>query len=379
LTTGQAAAAVWPDAARDADDVLAWLRLASAPGIGPVTVRLLLAAFGLPQQVFTQSVEALSSVVPRKLARAVLAAPGAPMSEALGKTMAWLEQPGNHLLTLVDPRYPVRLLDLVDPPPLLYIKGDPAALARPALAIVGAREATAQGKADAEAFGRSFSQAGQTVVSGLALGVDAAAHEGGLAGEAGTVAVIGTGADRVYPARHLKLAHRIAEHGAIVSEFPLGMQGFKDNFPRRNRLIAALARGVLVVEAAARSGSLITARLAADLGREVFAIPGSIHAPLSSGCHFLIRQGAKLVESPEDVMEEFGLPIRSENVKNPAPATASAPDDPLLAVLTHVPVTLDTLCERSGLAPEALATRLLELELEGRAERLPGNLFRSLS
>lgn len=373
--TGQAPAAAWPDA----DDTLAWLRLASAPGIGPVTVRLLLAAFGLPQQIFTQSVEALSSVVPRKLAAAVLAAPGATLNQALGRTMAWLEQPGNHLLTLVDPRYPVRLLDLTDPPPLLYIKGDPAALARPALAIVGAREATAQGKADAEAFGRSFSQAGQTVVSGLALGVDASAHEGGLAGEGGTVAVIGTGADRVYPARHLNLAHRIAEHGAIVSEFPLGMQGFRDNFPRRNRLIAALARGVLVVEAAARSGSLITARLAADLGREVFAIPGSIHAPLSRGCHFLIRQGAKLVESPEDVMEEFGLSIQPAKVTNSAPTRSRAPDDPLLAMLTHDPVTLDTLCERSGLAPETLATRLLELELEGRAERLPGNLFRSLS
>ncbi|CAG2132422.1 hypothetical protein LMG31506_01025 [Cupriavidus yeoncheonensis] len=376
---GQAPAAAWPDAARDADDTLAWLRLASAPGIGPVTVRLLLAAFGLPQQVFTQSVEALSSVVPRKLAAAVLAAPGATLNQALAKTLAWLEQPGNHLLTLVDPRYPVRLLDLTDPPPLLYIKGDPAALARPALAIVGARAATAQGKADAEAFGRSFSLAGQTVVSGLALGVDAAAHEGGLAGEGGTVAVIGTGADRVYPARHLKLAHRIAEHGAIVSEFPLGMQGFKDNFPRRNRLIAALARGVLVVEAAARSGSLITARLAADLGREVFAIPGSIHAPLSRGCHFLIRQGAKLVESPEDVMEEFGLSVQLEKVTNSVPMRSKVTDDPLLAVLTHEPLTLDTLCERSGLAPEMLATRLLELELEGRAERLPGNLFRSLS
>lgn len=379
MTIGQAPAAAWPDAARDADDTLAWLRLASAPGIGPVTVRLLLATFGLPQQVFEQSVEALSSVVPRKLAAAVLAAPGATLNQVLGKTMAWLDQPGNHLLTLVDPRYPVRLLDLTDPPPLLYIKGDPAALARPALAIVGARAATAQGKADAEAFGRSFSQAGQTVVSGLALGVDAAAHEGGLAGEGGTVAVIGTGADRVYPARHLELAHRIAEHGAIVSEFPLGMRGFKDNFPRRNRLIAALARGVLVVEAAARSGSLITARLAAELGREVFAIPGSIHAPLSGGCHFLIRQGAKLVESPEDVMEEFGLSIQPGQARNSAPTRSEPPHDPLLAMLTPDPVTLDTLCERSGLAPEALATRLLELELEGRAERLPGNLFRSLS
>lgn len=379
MTASQAPAAEWPDVARNPDDTLAWLRLVAAPGIGPVTVRLLLAAFGLPQQVFAQSMEALTSVVPRKLASAVLAAPGATMSHALAKTMAWLEQPGNHLLTLVDPRYPVRLLDLTDPPPLLYIKGDPAALSRPALAIVGAREATVQGKVDAEAFGRSFSEAGQTVVSGLALGVDAAAHEGGLAGASGTVAVIGTGIDRVYPASNLELARRIAEQGAIVSEFPLGMRGFKENFPRRNRLIAALARGVLVVEAAARSGSLITARLAAELGREVFAIPGSIHAPLSRGCHLLIRQGAKLVETPDDVMEEFGLPCQPGKVAASAPPSSGASDDPLMAVLTHDPVTLDTLCERSGLAPETLATRLLELELEGRAERLPGNLFRSLS
>lgn len=226
------------------------------------------------------------------------------------------------------------------------------------------------------------------MVSGLALGVDAAAHAGGLQGCGGTVAVTGTGADRVYPAENLMLAHEVAARGAIVTEFPLGMQGLPANFPRRNRIIAALARGVLVVEAAARSGSLITARLAADLGREVFAVPGSIHAPLSAGCHLLIRQGAKLVERVEDVLEEINLlpaPARPAARRVPA-SVPEQPDlsdfaghgDPLLAALGYDPVTLDALCERSGQPPEAAAARLLEQELAGHAERLPGNLFRRL-
>jgi len=367
---------------RDPDELKAWLQLACAPGVGPVTVRLLLAAFGLPQQILAQSVAALSSVVPKKHARAVLARPGTGLPALVERTLAWLSTPGNHVVTFGDDTYPARLLDLPDPPPLLYIKGDPALLARPSVAIVGARGATEQGKRDAQAFGRALSE------SGLALGVDAAAHAGGLQGCGGTVAVTGTGADRVYPAENLALAHEVAARGAIVTEFPLGMQGLPANFPRRNRIIAALARGVLVVEAAARSGSLITARLAADLGREVFAVPGSIHAPLSAGCHLLIRQGAKLVERVEDVLKEIN--------QLPAPAcpaarrvSASLPEqpdlsdfagyaDPLLAALGYDPVTLDALCERSGQPPEAAAARLLELELAGHAEPLPGNLFRRL-
>ncbi|WP_414212954.1 DNA-processing protein DprA [Cupriavidus necator] len=385
------------DSTRDPDDVMAWLRLACAPGVGPVAARLLLAAFGLPQQVLAQSVEALSAVVPKKQARAVLAAPGAALSALAARTLAWLDTPGNHLVTLADDAYPARLFDLPDPPPLLYIKGDPALLARPAVAIVGARGATTQGKRNAQAFGRALSDAGLAVVSGLAQGVDAAAHAGGLLGRGGTVAVTGTGADIVYPRENLALAHQVAERGAIVTEFPLGMRGLACNFPRRNRIIAALARGVLVVEAAARSGSLITARLAAELGRDVFAIPGSIHAPLSKGCHLLIGQGAKLVECPQDVLEEVGLPAPAPHggasVPTAAPTPATTPtgqpgqpdfsdfadtSDPLLAALGYDPVTLDALCERSGQPPEAAAARLLELELAGHAERLPGNLFRRL-
>lgn len=379
-----------PAAIRDADDLKAWLQLACAPGVGPVAVRLLLTAFGLPQQVLAQSVTALSAVVPAKLARAVLARPGAALPALVERTLAWLGTPGNHLLTLADDAYPRRLYDLHDPPPLLYIKGDPALLARPAVAIVGARNATEQGKRDAQAFGRELSESGLTVISGLALGIDAAAHAGGLQGCGGTIAVTGTGADRVYPADNLALAHEVAGRGAVVTEFPLGMQGMPANFPRRNRIIAALAHGVLVVEAAARSGSLITARLAAELGREVFAVPGSIHAPLSQGCHLLIRQGAKLVERTEDVLEEINLgpaaPVRGEPTAQavaslPAsdPSEFADPADPLLAALGYDPVTLDALCERSGQPPDAAAARLLELELAGLAERLPGNLFRRLA
>lgn len=375
---------------RDADDLKAWLQLACAPGVGPVAVRLLLTAFGLPQQVLAQSVTALSAIVPAKLARAVLARPGAGLAALADRTLAWLRTPGNHLLTVADDAYPRRLFDLHDPPPLLYIRGDPALLARPAVAIVGARNATGQGKRDAQAFGRELSESGLTVVSGLALGIDAAAHAGGLLGCGGTVAVTGTGADRVYPPDNLALAREVAERGAVVTEFPLGMQGMPANFPRRNRIIAALAHGVLVVEAAARSGSLITARLAAELGREVFAVPGSIHAPLSQGCHLLIRQGAKLVERTQDVLEEINLgPAAPARGQPAAPALAAPPAsdqsesadsaDPLLAALGYDPVTLDALCERSGQRPDAAAARLLELELAGLAERLPGNLFRRLA
>ncbi|MBF6988032.1 DNA-protecting protein DprA [Cupriavidus sp. IK-TO18] len=348
-------------------------------------MRRLMAAFGLPQQVLAQSVAALSAVVPARLARAVLAAPGAAVSALAGRTLRWLDTPGNHLVTLADDAYPRRLFDLADPPPLLYIQGDPAMLARPAVAIVGARSATAQGTRDALTFGQGLSESGLTVVSGLAQGIDAAAHAGGLRGCGGTVAVIGTGADRVYPAENLSLAREVAQRGAIVTEFPLGMRGLAANFPRRNRIIAALARGVLVVEAAARSGSLITARLAADLGREVFAIPGSIHAPLSRGCHLLIGQGAKLVESVADVLDELGAPAPPPVPVVAAPdhdvtgkARLSEPADTLLPALGYDPVTLDALCERSGQPPETVAARLLELELAGMAERLPGNLFRRL-
>lgn len=281
-------------ATRDAAEIAAWLRVTGAPGVGLRAAHRVLSAFGLPQQVLAQPLAVLAGLVPEAAARAMLAAPDTALRERIDRTVDWAAQPGHHLLTLADAAYPPRLLDLADPPPLLYIKGDLGALARPAVAIVGAREATQQGLRDAAAFAAAMSRRGLAVISGLALGIDAAAHAGALRDPGGTVAVTGTGIDRVYPARHRDLAHRIVAHGAILSEFALGTPVMQHHFPRRNRLIAALSLGVLVVEAAERSGSLITARQAAELGREVFAIPGSIHAPLSRGCHLLIRRIASI-------------------------------------------------------------------------------------
>ncbi|MGE8364606.1 DNA-processing protein DprA [Cupriavidus sp.] len=379
--TGPAAACAGPVQApattRDAADIEAWLRLTRARGLGTGALRQLLAVFGLPRQLLAQSVSALAAVIPEKHASALLAPPDATTVALVERTVAWAAEPGNHVVTLADAAYPRTLLDLSDPPLVLYIKGRLDALGAPAVAMVGARSATVQGVEDARRFARVLSDAGLAVVSGLALGIDGAAHDGALAGVGGTVAVIGTGADLVYPARHRELAHRIATHGAIVSEFPLGAPGRSHHFPQRNRIIAALARGVLVVEAAARSGSLITARLAAEIGREVYAIPGSIHAPLSKGCHRLIRQGAKLVETAHDVLEELGW--GGAGVRTVLPAPMPALDDVLGLTLTHDPVTLDALCARTALPPEQVAAILLNLELAGAVERLPGNFYRRVS
>ena len=357
-----------------ATDLAAWLRLSLTPGLEGGGLRRLLAAFGDPERVLAASRAELSRHVGAALAAAIQEG---GRDEALARAAAWLEQPGNHVITLADGAYPRQLLQIPDPPALLYVKGRLELLARPALAVVGSRQATAQGLVNAESFSRAFSDAGLTVVSGLALGVDAQAHRGGLAGAASSVAVLGTGADIVYPARNRALAHELAERGALVSEFPLGARPLPDHFPRRNRLISGLALGCLVVEAAADSGSLITARLAAEQGREVFAIPGSIHSPLAKGCHALIKQGAKLVESARDVLEELHLPVPAAA----APAVDEA-DDPgaatLLAALGFDPSDADTLAARCGLSAADTAALLTRLELEGRVAALPGGLFQRL-
>ena len=362
----------------DDDDLAGWLRLTETPGVGPVACRALLAAFGLPDAIFATSRQRLAGVVPTALADALGAPPSSRLLDLIARTRAWSGEPGNHIVTLADGRYPKNLLETVDPPPLLYVKGRVDLLERMSLAIVGSRNATPQGRADARRFAESLAAAGHTIVSGLALGIDAAAHEGALAAgtDAGsTVAVIGTGADIVYPSSNRALAHRIAEHGAVVSELPLGTTAAAHQFPRRNRIIAGLARGVLVIEAAARSGSLITARLGSECGRDVFAIPGSIHSPLSKGCHQLIRQGAKLVESVEDVLEEWGgSPVPAAG-RERAPA---ADDDPLFALIGFDPVTPDDLAERAGCTPAGLSARLLDLELAGRISRLPGGRVQRL-
>jgi len=308
LLTAPAAPDVAP---APADDLRAWLLLANAGGLRPLALRTLLREFGSPQAVLAQSFGALAAIAGEAAANAVLAPPqgveAGSFDEYLTRTCEWMSMPGNHILTLADIAYPRALLTMPDPPPLLYVKGRAELLQTRSVAVVGSRSATPQGIEDARRFAHALSDAGLAVVSGLAFGIDAAAHRGALEGRGSTVAVIGTGADLVYPAQHRPLAHEIAAHGVIVSEWPLGTPARSANFPQRNRLIAGLAGGVLIVEAAMRSGSLITARLANEMGRDVFAIPGSIHAPLSRGCHRMIKQGAKLVETPEEVLEEFGL------------------------------------------------------------------------
>ena len=283
----------------------AWLALCAVRGLTPALLRELLGAHGDAQALIAQPFHTLAATAGERAARAVAAAARLDVTEHLERTRAWCAAPGHALLTLDDPAYPPALLTMHDPPPLLYVRGALHWLHAPSLAIVGSRNATAQGVDDAERFARELAASGLAIVSGLALGIDAAAHSGALAAGGCTVAVVGTGADLVYPAQHAALAREIIERGAIVSEWPLGTPAKPAHFPQRNRLIAGLSQGVLVVEAAQRSGSLITARLANEMGREVFAIPGSIHAPLSRGCHQLIKEGAKLTESAQDVLDEL--------------------------------------------------------------------------
>jgi DNA processing protein len=388
------------------DELSAWLRLALTPGVGPAAARRLLAAFGLPEALFAQSPAALRQVVGNAQADALRMEPPG-FADQLNACWQWLHEaaPGTvrRVLSLADPDYPKALLQIEDPPLLLYLLGaDPsnekapgadsgsshsaidsiATGERRSVAIVGSRNPTPQGARHARGFARALAEAGLTIVSGLALGIDAEAHLGALEGAApdrpqpATIAVVGTGLDRVYPKKNLALAHRIAQRGLLLSEFPLGTPPLAANFPRRNRLIAALAQGTLVVEAALQSGSLITARLAAEQGKEVFAIPGSIDSTQSRGCHALIRQGAKLVETAQDVLEELhltGAPAAAEGVAEPKNLTPSQQD--LLGAMGHEPASLDALQARTGLATPVLQAALLELELAGLVGRLPGALF----
>lgn len=356
------------------DELAPWLRLTLIPGIGGEGQRRLLQAFGEPAAIFAATGGALRGVIGSTLAERLVAHDA---SKEIAASLDWAVQPGNHILTLADATYPQALLTAADPPVLLYAKGVVDLLNRPAFAIVGSRNATKQGEANAEAFAQALAGAGLTIVSGLAAGIDAAAHRGALKETASTIAVVGTGCDRIYPARNEALAREVAANGVILSEFAVGTPPLAANFPRRNRIIAGLARGCLVVEAAQQSGSLITARLSAEAGREVFAIPGSIHSPQSKGCHALIKQGAKLVESARDILEE----LRWENIVNPA-AMAPVPEaetDPVLIGLGRDPCDLDTLTGRTGLGVDALLARLLPLELDGRIAQLPGGRYQRLN
>ncbi|WP_211279329.1 DNA-processing protein DprA [Pandoraea oxalativorans] len=426
----------------DREEINDWLRLCHTPGVPPAAVRRLLAAFGPPSAIFTASRGALSDVVPVDVVGRLLARTSAELSTQIATTLEWAGRPGCAVVTLSETAYPRALLTLGDPPPILYCRGDATLANRSgdggerAVAIVGSRRASAQGRDDARRFARVLGDAGVAIVSGLAAGIDAAAHEGALKTCGGTWAIVGTGADIVYPTHHRALAEQIAERGLMLSAFPIGTPPRPEHFPRRNRLIAALARCTVVVEATTHSGSLITARLAGELGRDVLAVPGSIHSPHSQGCHVLIRDGATLVASPDDVLEALGMtpsapahPVRGERKRRPRPSPARAgsetPDHgkrsaqggndaapPLpgahvsrkppevkveadvstvgptngpggtaavLDALGYDPVNADTLCERTGLAIADVLAQLGALELGGHVARLPGGRFGRLT
>ena len=355
-----------------APDLEAWLRLSLTQGLGGESFRKLLSAFGGPEQILGASRTSLTTVVSGKIADAIL---DASLQGDLATVETWLADPMNHVVTFADTEYPQALLQTPDPPPLLYVKGRCTLLNQPAIAIVGSRNATAQGKLTAESFGTALSNAGLCVVSGLALGIDAAAHRGGLAGLSSTIAIVGTGLDKVYPARNRELAHVIADKGAIISELALGTPPLAANFPRRNRLISGITRGCVVIEAALSSGSLITARIANELGKDVFAIPGSIHSTLSKGCHVLIKQGAKLVDDAADILGELRLPAPAGGAVAKANATTV---HPLLTHMAFDPCDIDTLAGRAGLPVHEISAALIQLELQGAVAGLPGGLWQRI-
>ena len=397
------------------ESLKSWLRLSLTPGVGNITARALLQAFGLPESLFQRSATELQALVSSAVSQQLCREPEG-LEDTLNITWEWLQKPAprhassqihKRLLTLADADYPSSLLLMPDPPCLLFIMGQtqhlhllsPAAFKAPrAVAVVGSRNPTPQGRLNANEFAASLAQAGLTVVSGLALGVDTEAHCGALQGGSAanplrTVAVVGTGLDRVYPHQNHALALNIAAHGLLISEYPLNTPPITANFPKRNRLIAGLSQGCLVVEAARRSGSLITAKQALDMGKEVFAIPGSIHTTVAKGCHDLIKQGAKLVDCAQDILEELkDLPVANAQAFNltnlkgqlDGPETesdGSSEDQPALKVLDHLghdPVGLDELQMRSGLPTAQLQAELFQLELNGALGRLPGGLYQKL-
>jgi len=376
------------------DELAGWLRLSSTPGVSRATARRWLAAFGAPERVLGASDDALRALAGIDTVQA-LRGDAARHARQLDETRRWLEGAAagvaRDILVLGDTRYPPLLLHTADPPLLLFTLGRVELLSADSVAIVGSRRATPQGLDNARGFARFLSERQLTIVSGLAMGIDGAAHEGALAGPGSTVAFVGTGLDRVYPARHLSLMKRIAEQGLVASEYPLGAPARPENFPRRNRLIAGISRGTLVVEAALESGSLITARMAVECGREVFAIPGSIHSPQSTGCHRLIQEGAKLVENGDDVLRELRPDDTSRRARLSPPQAspfaggsagdageapgARRPDAALREALGYDPVSFDALSARTGLPADQLAAQLLELELAGVVQRLPGGLL----
>ncbi len=365
----------------DETSLKSWLALSLVRGLGSEGARRLLMEFGSPEAVLAASTSSIKAVVKADIAAEI---GKGVIDDAVAPALAWLEDGNNHVVTLADSDYPQALLNIPDPPLLLYVKGRLDLLNRPALAMVGSRNATPQGINNAEAFAKSLSDAGLCIISGMAHGIDAASHRGALRGPGSSIAVVGTGLDKVYPAANRDLAHALAQQGALISEFPLATPPLAANFPRRNRLISGMSLGCLVVEASLQSGSLITARLALEQGRDVFAIPGSIHAPQSKGCHALLKQGAKLVETAQDVLEELGsLLVAPAQSAKPEGRASEAPysDVPQSSLLKHLgfdPVDADTLSRRCGLTIAELSAMLLTLELSGRICVLPGGLYQRI-
>ena len=361
-------------AAPDESELALWLALNLVPGLGNQGLCKLLREFGHPAAIFAAPVSQLKETVGRDVANFIAQGPD---NEQLRIGLEWLLQDNNHLVTLSDAHYPQALLQIPDPPPILYAKGKLELLNHPSIAMVGSRNATAQGEKNAEDFASALCHAGLCVVSGMALGIDGAAHRGALKANGATIAVVGTGLDIVYPAKHRDLAHEIAQRGLILSEFPIGTPSRAQNFPRRNRLISGLSLGTLVVEANIQSGSLITAKLAAEQGREVFAIPGSIHSPVSKGCHQLIKQGAKLVDNIQDIVDELGI-FTTNGIHDLSP-TNTAEANPVLDSMGFDPISMDILIERSGLTSENLSAMLMVLELENKIASLPGGRYQRIA
>lgn len=379
-------------------DITAWIALHQTLGLGNATFCQLLTKFGSPQAIYNASISQLREVVDEAVARKINA--GIDVN-AIAATLDWLQKDNAHIVTLADAYYPKQLLEISNPPVVLYAIGNLHWLNHPSIAVVGSRNATPQGEKNAEEFSASLCNSGLCVISGMALGIDGAAHRGALkaSGQANgaTIAVVGTGLDIVYPARHRDLAHKIAERGLIISEFPLGTPSKAQNFPRRNRLISGLSLGCLVVEANIDSGSLITARLAIEQGREVFAIPGSIHSPVAKGCHRLIKQGAKLVESTQDILEEIKhlLPINkltnntyTNNYLTDSPTglktrlsneiiNATEPNT-VLDCMGYDAINFDALQQLTALTTEALSAMLMMLELDNKITVLKGNKYQRL-
>lgn len=367
-------------------DCVYWLRMHEIQGLGRQTTYQLLKAFGSAEAIFAASHANLRKVVSDDIANQIKAE---TVSDQIKITLEWLAEPNNHLITLADEDYPRLLLETSDPPPILFAKGQLSCLQQPSIAIVGSRNPTAQGEKNAHDFAMLLAEFGFTIVSGLAIGIDAAAHRGALASNGKTIAVVGTGLDIVYPAKHRELAHEIIKQGLLISEFSLGTPSLPQNFVQRNRVISGLSMGCLVVEASLQSDSLITAKFATEQDRDVFAIPGSIHSPQSKGCHQLIKQGAKLVDAVQDIVHELksehfvslaAIPLKKNFIpaKNTSPEEIPHADKALLDLMSFEPVTVEYLLQHSGLTSDTLSSILISLELDNKIASMPGGRYQRI-